>query len=554
MKLRLKLPLFASALIVVAIAAGLFSIYYLTDTIGVYARIIAVDKVNERLSGDIVLEFKTQVQEWKDVLLRGKDPQALEKHWTAFQTREANVDAKTAKLLDGLPGGDARGLVEQFVQAHAQMAQNYRKGFAAYQAAGFDPAAGDAAVKGMDREPTRLLRAIQEKIDDGASAAVEAAAHDSQRAVRIGLILMAAGAIAGLAGSIACTRMILRPVDAVIGLARAVAAGDLTSEIRVQSRDEIGQLVQAIKDMQEGLRRVVSNVRSGVDSVGSASAQIAAGNHDLSSRTERQASSLQETAASMEQLTSTVRQSADSAHQANQLASSASAAASKGGEVVGQVVTTMEQIAAASRKIAEIINVIDGIAFQTNILALNAAVEAARAGEQGRGFAVVAGEVRNLAQRSAQAAREIKTMINDSVDKVASGSRLVDDARASMGDIVAQVQRVSDLISEISNASIEQSSGIGQVNEAITQMDQVTQQNAALVEQSAAAATSLKEQAARLAQAVALFKLSNAAASQFIAESTGAARAGTARPVRATCTPARTGTTVANAPETWEAF
>ncbi len=287
MKLRLKLPLFASGLIVVAIAAGLFSIYYLTDAIGVYARIIAVDKANERLSGDIVLEFKTQVQEWKDVLLRGKDPQALEKYWTAFQTREANVDAKTAKLRDSLPGGDTRELVEQFAQAHGQMAQNYRKGFAAYQAANFDPAAGDAAVKGMDREPTRLLRAIQEKIDDGASAAVDEAAQDSRRAVRVGLLLMAASAIAGVAGAIACTRMIVRPVDEVIGLARAVAGGDLTSEIHVHSHDEIGQLVHALKDMQEGLRRVVSNVRSGVDSVGSASAQIAAGNHDLSSRTEQ---------------------------------------------------------------------------------------------------------------------------------------------------------------------------------------------------------------------------------------------------------------------------
>jgi len=306
------------------------------------------------------------------------------------------------------------------------------------------------------------------------------------------------------------TRMTMHAVGNAVSVASAMADGDLTREVHSHSRDEIGQLLGAMHHMQANLRQVVGNVRSGVESLATASGQIAQGNQDLSSRTEEQASNLQQTAASMEQMNATVQQNAGTAQQATQLASAASTAAARGGEVVTRVVATMEEISAGSRKIADIIGVIDGIAFQTNILALNAAVEAARAGEQGRGFAVVASEVRSLAQRSAEAAKEIKSLIGQSVSSVEAGSKLVGDAGATMGDIVAQVRRVADLIGEIGAATKEQTQGIGQVSDAVSQLDQVTQQNAALVEESAAAADSLKQQAARLAEVVSVFKVDRA--------------------------------------------
>jgi methyl-accepting chemotaxis protein len=302
-------------------------------------------------------------------------------------------------------------------------------------------------------------------------------------------------------------RAISGPLNEAVRLARSVAEGDLTQKIEVKSNDETGQLLQALKDMNDSLVRIVGEVRTGTDTIATASSQIASGNLDLSSRTEEQASSLEETASSMEELTGTVKQNADNARQANQLAATASDVAVKGGAVVSQVVDTMGSINESAKKIVDIIGVIDGIAFQTNILALNAAVEAARAGEQGRGFAVVASEVRSLAQRSAAAAKEIKTLIGDSVEKVDAGAKLVDQAGATMDEIVASVRRVTDIMGEITAASQEQTSGIEQINQAISQMDQATQQNASLVEEAAAAAESLQDQAGKLVEAVSIFKL-----------------------------------------------
>jgi len=312
------------------------------------------------------------------------------------------------------------------------------------------------------------------------------------------------------------TRSIVGPVQRAVHAADEISHGNLSVHIPDlgESRNEMAHLLRSLNEMQQNLSRIVGHVRSGSENVATASSEIAQGNNDLSARTEQQASALQETAASMEQLNSTVRQNADNARQANQLAQSASKVAVHGGEVVSQVVDTMKGIHDSSSKIADIIGVIDGIAFQTNILALNAAVEAARAGEQGRGFAVVASEVRSLAGRSADAAKQIKTLINDSVERVAAGTTLVDQAGATMTEVVGSIKRVTDLMGEISAASSEQSQGVAQVGEAVTQMDQVTQQNAALVEEMAAAAASLNNQAQDLVSTVAFFKLSPAQAAQ----------------------------------------
>jgi methyl-accepting chemotaxis protein len=307
----------------------------------------------------------------------------------------------------------------------------------------------------------------------------------------------------------ALTHSIVLPLRSAVAVAERVTQGDLTQRAEVVGRDETALLLRSLNGMNDSLARVVREVRNSSDSIATGSTQIASGNADLSQRTEVQASALQQTAATMTQLGSTVRNNADNARQANQLALGASGVAAKGGAVVGQVVETMRVINTSSRKIADIIGVIDGIAFQTNILALNAAVEAARAGEQGRGFAVVASEVRNLARRSADAAKEIKTLINNSVEQVEQGTTLVDQAGQTMQEIVGAIKRVSDIVAEISAASVEQSSGVSQVSDAVSQMDQVTQQNAALVEESAAAAESLKQQAHALVQTVALFQLGN---------------------------------------------
>jgi methyl-accepting chemotaxis protein len=375
----------------------------------------------------------------------------------------------------------------------------------------------DGAKAFLAKDVRAVLTAFKAVISEQIQMQKELANQDAGAAARTYAdtrILMLAVGLLTLAGAGALawwiSASITRPVRRALEVANAVAAGDLTTRVEETSRDEMGQLLQALKTMNENLVKTVTTVRIGTEAIGTASGEVAAGNQDLSSRTEQQASSLEETASSMEELTSTVKQNADNARQANTLAEAASGVAARGGQVIHEVVSTMQQIHESSGKIVDIISVIDGIAFQTNILALNAAVEAARAGEQGRGFAVVAGEVRSLAQRSAAAAKEIKHLIDDSSDKVGTGSRLVQEAGSTMGDIVDSVRRVTDILNEITTASQEQSAGIEQINEAIVQMDTVTQQNAALVEEAAAASQAMQDQAAHLSAAVAVFKLDHA--------------------------------------------
>ncbi|MBC7995295.1 MAG: HAMP domain-containing protein [Rhizobacter sp.] len=430
----------------------------------------------------------------------------------AWDQAQAGVD-QCMKTYGDLVAGNAESVakLEQF-RGHVVA---YRKAFI--------PVAEKLMGNGFAdaKEATQALKTAQASfveaaalLDDVETAVTKVSRQVFNTAERI----MQAVLIALVAGVVVCTavggviawrisRSIVQPVALAKEFAGRIADGDLSHHIDVTGRDEVAEMTKALLRMQQSLAHIVGQVRQSSESIQVASSEVASGNQDLSARTEQTASNLQRAASSMEQLTGTVKQSADSAAQANQLAASAAEVAARGGHVVDQVVTTMNEITASSKKINDIIGVIDGIAFQTNILALNAAVEAARAGEQGRGFAVVASEVRSLAGRSAEAAKEIKGLIGASVERVEAGSRLVADAGSTMNEIVSSVRRVSDIIGEISAASSEQRDGIGQINTSVTQLDQMTQQNAALVEESAAAAESLNEQAKQLAQVVATFQL-----------------------------------------------
>jgi methyl-accepting chemotaxis protein len=401
---------------------------------------------------------------------------------------------KQASTLAERPGA-AESVKAAVTTVAAQLDKYARQADSAIDLSSVDPNTGIAAMQGADatfQELNRTVSALADSSTQRVQASGQASITQARNTHWVLTLVGVLAAIAAVGLSWWMQKRIVHDLRRAVQAANDVATGNLTTPTQTARQDEVGDLMRALSAMQDSLASVVQRVRSGSDSVSTASAEIAQGNNDLSARTEQQASALEQTAASMEELSSTVRQNADNARQGNQLAQNASTVAVRGGEVVGQVVDTMKGINDASRKIADIIGVIDGIAFQTNILALNAAVEAARAGEQGRGFAVVASEVRSLAGRSAEAAKEIKGLISDSVQRVEQGTVLVDQAGTTMAEVVAAIRRVTDIMGEISAASTEQSQGVAQVGEAVTQMDQATQQNAALVEESAAAAESLK--------------------------------------------------------------
>ncbi len=464
--------------------------------------------VSERIATDWYRNITNGVNRTSAIAVSA-DPQ-LAQFFAANAAESTKQSSELQKRLEVLMAApDERALFDKLSQARKAYLST-RDAVTQAKKAGDN----DKARQTFDAEFTPAAAAFQDAIKnvvqdqrdklDAAAQRVDATNHQAQWAL---VVFGVCALIVGGTLSVWLQRSITRPLREAANVAEAIARFDLSSKITPQSDDETGQLLRALQSMQTSLTRLITSVQQSTDSIGTASSEIASGNMDLSSRTEQTASNLQQAAASMMQLTGTVRQTADSAATANQLATSAAAVAQRGGQVVSQVVATMDEISASSRRIGDIIGTIDGIAFQTNILALNAAVEAARAGEQGRGFAVVASEVRSLAQRSAEAAREIKGLIGASVERVESGSRLVQDAGSTMGEIVASVQRVTDIIGEITAATQEQREGIDQINVAVTHLDQMTQQNAALVEEAASAAESLKDQSVRLSGEVGVFRL-----------------------------------------------
>jgi methyl-accepting chemotaxis protein len=494
------------ALMVLMLGVAFWQLERIADAKQTMAQTSYRAKLAKEWSQGTVTNSVSTVAKYKSV-----DP-VDEKYHDAQMKVISDKAGKLQKELESLvQSAQGKALLAEIATERAKYSAMRNEGFKMKSALGADSAEVKAFFETTVIPEMRIyvatiekLAAFQEQLFTNADTSIDAIVVSATRIlIGLGIAALAIGAACGWL----LTRSITRPLAHAVGLARQVASGDLTADIRAESRDEVGDLVLALKTMNDNLLKTVTEVRAGTETIVTASQQIASGNLDLSSRTEQQASSLEETASSMEELTSTVRQNADNARQANVLAKNASQIAAHGGEVVSQVVATMASINASSKKIGDIIAVIDGIAFQTNILALNAAVEAARAGEQGRGFAVVASEVRNLAQRSAAAAKEIRGLISDSVTKVEAGGRLVDEAGVTMQEIVQGIGRVTDIMADITSASAEQSTGIEQVNEAITQMDGVTQQNAALVEEAAAAAASLQEQATTLAQLVSVFNV-----------------------------------------------
>jgi methyl-accepting chemotaxis protein-1 (serine sensor receptor) len=478
--------------------SGLATVAHVNDTL--IAQAIQTQAVDSA--------FKEQVQQWMAVLVRGHDSAALERAWKQFQFREREVRRGGEKLRAAVTLPAARAKLAEFLAAHEAMGVKYREALESFKASGFDARAADLRLRGVELEVGEQLEELVKVMRDASDAAVAEARHQANRGLAASLIVIAIATLAALLGcALLIMRTVVRPIARAVHVVDRVAAGDLTVEVESTSGDETGRLLAGLKEMRDGLARAVSVIRIAADVVDQASRQIAEGHADLSSRTEEQAAALEEAAASMQQLATTVRRNTENARQASAHAAGASDTASRGGQVMGEVVGTMGDITRASRKIGEIVGLIDSIAFQTNILALNAAVEAARAGEQGRGFAVVATEVRALAQRSALASKDIRSLIQGSADQVGKGTSLVESAGATMHEIVASVGRVNEMMTAIASASQEQLTGIDQVTDTVAQMDRVVQQNAALVAESASAAENLATQAGQLVASVARFRL-----------------------------------------------
>ncbi|MQA23769.1 methyl-accepting chemotaxis protein [Rugamonas rivuli] len=511
MKVGTRLSLGFGLVLALLLGVALLGVYNMST---IHAKLDSIVSLNV-VRGDLVQEMSESVhivaRVTRTVVLLS-EPAAIESELTKLQAARANYN-KAAEALSRLPATAKGAAIRARIAAAGQEARPLTDKVVEMAKANQDAEATEVLMKQAGPATQRWQDVMDEyvalqKENNQADTAAATAAYQSARVLMLALSGLAIAV--GVAASVVIARTLLRQLggepDYAAGIASRIAAGDLTVSVDTRSGDQHSML-HAMKLMRDALAAIVSEVRSGTETIASASSQIASGNQDLSARTEQQASSLEETASSMEELTSAVRQNNDNARQANQLAQSASAVAQQGGAVVSQVVDTMGAINDSSRKIVDIIAVIDSIAFQTNILALNAAVEAARAGEQGRGFAVVATEVRNLAQRSASAAREIKELIGNSVEKVEIGAKLVEQAGQTMSEVVASVQRVTDIMADISSAGDEQSAGIEQINQAVSEMDTVTQQNAALVEEAAAAAESMQQQAASLERVVSIFQI-----------------------------------------------
>ena len=505
--LQIKVLVIVAAAMGTAMAVSVGALTQVYSSIRDLDRISRDDFTTQQTILHAMADFKEQVQEWKNVLLRGKDAGEMQKYWASFEKVERETVERLKEARSGTPHDKVRVKLEESLVAHKAAGEVYRRAFDAYKSGGIE--AGDQTARGVDRKVFSVMEEAERAAQDLGAQATATAVKSADRAYYAALVgtvvamLVALGAL-----YIFIRRSVLGPISTAVQFSERLAGGDLTADIRSDARDETGHLLRMLGQMKDSLANVVLQVRSSAESVVTASGQVSAGTTDLSQRTEEQASSLEETAASMEELASTVKQNADNARQADELARSASKRAEQGGAEVVRVVSTMTEISDSAKKITDIVSVIDSIAFQTNILALNAAVEAARAGEQGRGFAVVAAEVRSLAQRSAHAAKEIKDLIGNSVQKVESGTELVEQAGDTIQNLVIDVKRVTDLMASIAEASAEQSRGVAQVNKTVTEMDKVVQQNASAVQESAAAAEGMRQQAESLVHAVGAFRLS----------------------------------------------